>query len=197
METSGSSYIPYSRINGSNADSIASKITSMIGNKLTDESLAVLMYSIDELLTNIVEHSQYKNSFILLQNYPSKHRLEFSLMDDGISIPGNFRNHHIEFENDSESLEKALNGVSTKEEDGGRGFGLKSVFKVLTMGMEGEGIIVSGRGILSSNYEEGSRDPQRKLFHFAENAEDSTVFRGCYLAFSVRNDLSPDLYKYI
>ncbi len=169
----------------------------MIGNKLSKESLQVLKCSIDELLTNVDEHSQYKNSFILLQHYPSHEKLEFSLMDDGIFIPGNFKKHGIDFENDSDSLKKALNGVSTKGEEEGRGYGLSSVFKGLTIGMQGEGIIVLGRGILSSTFVTEERDPCIKLYNYGDNSEDSTVFRGCYVSFRVITNLSPDLYRYI
>lgn len=194
----GPGYIRLSRVDADNADSIASKITSMIGNKLKKESLNVLRYCINELLTNVVEHSQYKNSFIVLQNYPSQRRLEFALIDDGISIPGNFKIHHIDFRDDSDSLNKAISGVSTKAEDGGRGWGLSSVFRVLTMGMQGEGVIASGRGILSSNFVKGQGDKlPTKLFCYADNSEDFTIFKGCFIAFKVRNDLSPDLYEFL
>ena len=191
-----SSYIPFSRVNNSNADSIASKITGMIGKKLNDKSLQALKYSIDELLANIVEHSRYKNSFIMLQNYPSSKSLEFSLMDDGVSIPGNFREHGISFDNDCDSLKKAINGVSTKDKNGERGFGLHSVFNLLTDGVHGEGILVSGRGILSKRFN-GVSGSKTKLFCYANNSEESKVFKGCYVAFNMKTNLSPDLYRYL
>lgn len=196
-QTPESSYIQFSRIDNNNVDSIASKMTGMIGNKLTKESLYALRYSIDELLANVREHSHYTNSFIMLQNYRSLKTLEFSLMDDGISIPVNFRKHGIDFQDDSDSLNKAISGVSTKVEEGGRGYGLHSVFNVLTLGMEGEGLLVSGRGILSTKFAPGGKQMVKKLFTYASNSADSNVFRGCYVAFRVRNDLSPDLYQYL
>ena len=191
-----SSYIRFSRIDDSNADSIASKITRMIGKNLNDKSLQALKYSIDELLANVTEHSQYKNSFIMLQNYPSKKSLEFSLMDDGISIPGNFRAHGISFDKDSDSLIKAINGVSTKDKNGERGFGLHSVFRLLTEGMHGEGILISGRGILSKRFNEKSGN-DTKLFDYASDSNEVAVFKGCYVAFNVKTNLSPDLYSYL
>ena len=148
----GETYIPFSRITDSNADSIASKVTGMIGNNLNNDSLQVLKYCIDELLANITEHSQYHNSFIMLQNYPKMNELEFSLMDDGISIPGNFRKYMISFDNDCDSLNMALNGISTKDKNGERGFGLHSVFELLTKGMKGDGVLISGRGILNKRF---------------------------------------------
>ena len=190
------SYIPFSRVDNSNADSIASKITGMIGKKLNNKSLQALKYSIDELLANVIEHSQYKNSFIMLQNYPSKKILEFSLMDDGISIPGNFRAHGISFDNDCDSLKKAINGVSTKDKNGERGFGLHSVFQLLTNGMQGEGILISGRGILSKRFNEKSGN-ETKLFCYDSDSDEVTVFKGCYVAFNMKTNLSPDLYRYL
>ncbi len=191
-----SNHIPFSRINDVNADSVASKITGMIGKKLNDNSLQALKYSIDELLANVIEHSQYKNSFIMLQNYPSKKILEFSLMDDGISIPGNFRLHDISFDDDCDSLRKAINGVSTKDKNGERGFGLHSVFQLLTNGMQGEGTLVSGRGILSKRFNENSGN-ETKLFCYASDSDEVTVFKGCYVAFRMKTNLSPDLYSYL
>lgn len=193
----GTTYIRISRITDSNADSIASKITGMVGTNLNSESREALNYSIDELLANVIEHSQYKNSFIMLQNYPSLHTLEFSIMDDGISIPVNFRNHGISFENDCESLEKAIQGVSTKDENGERGFGLHSVFEVMTRGLQGEGIIVSGRGILSRKFRAKGVKSLNELFYYPEDSDETTVFKGCYVAFRVKTNLSPDLYEYL
>ncbi|MHB1811272.1 MAG: hypothetical protein ACYCPR_02520 [Thermoplasmataceae archaeon] len=192
----GSSYIPFSRVDNSNANSIASKITGMIGKKLNEKSLQALKYSIDELLANVIEHSQYKNSFIMLQDYPSKKSLEFSLMDDGVSIPGNFRAHGISFDNDCDSLKKAINGVSTKDTNGERGFGLHSVFQLLTNGMQGEGVLISGRGILSKEFNEKSGN-ETKLFCYASDSDEATVFKGCYVAFNIKTNMSPDLYKYL
>lgn len=197
VSVGGPTYIPFSRINNSNADSIASKITEMIGNKLNKDSLQVLKYSIDELLANIIEHSQYKNSFIMLQNYPSSESLEFSLMDDGISIPGNFLKYGISFRDDCDSLAKAMNGVSTKDKNGERGFGLHSVFELLTKGMHGEGVIVSGRGILSRRFAADREDPFTELFCYANDSGEATVFKGCYVAFKVKSNLSPNLYEYL
>lgn len=193
----GPTYIPFSRITHSNSDSIASKITGMIGNKLNNEPLEALRYSIDELLDNITEHSQYKNSFIMLQNYPSSQILEFSIMDDGISIPGNFRRYGIIFKNDCDSLSKAMNGVSTKDTNGERGFGLHSVFKLLTRGLHGEGVIISGRGILSSKFRNEHEGPLTGLYCYPDDSGETTVFRGCYVAFKVKTDLSPNMYEYL
>ncbi len=73
-------------------------------------------------------------------------------MDDGISIPENFRKYMISFDDDCDSLNKALNGISTKDKNGERGFGLHSVFELLTKGMKGDGVLISGRGILSKRF---------------------------------------------
>ncbi len=197
MPHGSTNYIPFSRINDANVNSMASTITGLLGKKLKKESIVVLRYCIDELLTNVVEHSRYKNSFIMLQNYPSSNTLEFSIMDDGISIPGNFKEHGIYFKDDCDSLNKALSGISTKQEVGGRGFGLQSVFRVLTKGMKGEGVIISRRGILSSRFISDNQDPQKILYSYGENSSDITILKGCYIAFNVRNDLSPDLYTFL
>jgi hypothetical protein len=55
----------------------------------------------------------------------------------------------ISYSDDCDNLNKAINGISTKDQNSERDFGLHSVFEVLTKGMQGEGIIIPGRGILS------------------------------------------------
>ena len=191
------SHIPFSRVNDSNVNSMATKITELIGSRLNQHSTLILKYCINELLTNVTEHSRYRNSFIILQNYPQLSELEFAIMDDGISIPRNFEEHGIGFTTDSDSLDKALNGVSTKPEDEGRGHGLPSVFRVLTEGLKGEGIIISRDGIISWCFLPKNNNVSKTLYSYPKNLRDLSTLKGCFIAFSVRNDLSPNLYDYL
>jgi hypothetical protein len=88
-------------------------------------------YLLTELGNNIDNHSNFNNAFMMAQKYPKKGFTEFCAYDDGISIPGNFQNHGIEFTNDSEAIKLAMNGTSTKYEDDGRGWGINSLIQNL------------------------------------------------------------------
>ncbi|MGC8656268.1 MAG: hypothetical protein ACP5RS_02735 [Thermoplasmata archaeon] len=194
----GQNYLQFTRVNETNQNTISSIIVQNLGNNLTEESKTGLRYCIDELLDNVIEHSNYKNSYIMMQNYPSKKKLEFAVLDDGISIPGNFRNHKIEFDKDVDSLVMALNGTSTKNEGNNeRGYGLRTSFNLLIKGMKGEGVIISGNGVLSIQFIENIQNKKIIPFNYGEDSNKTYLFRGCYIAFRVRTDLSTDLYQYI
>jgi hypothetical protein len=62
--------------------------------------------------------------------------------------------------------------------------------------MHGEGILISGRGILSKRFNEKS-EKDTKLFDYASDSNEVTVFKGCYVAFNLKTNLSPDLYRYL
>ena len=188
ISQSRGSHIPFSRVTHTNVNSIATKITGLIGSNLNHQSILILKYCINELLSNVVEHSCYHNSFIIMQNYPHSSKLELAIMDDGISIPGNFEKYGISFTNDSDSLDKAFQGVSTKQQEEGRGQGIQSVFRVLVKGLEGEGVIISRNGIFSNRFVPSSRLIEKTLYTYNKKQLDIATIKGCFVAFSVRND---------
>lgn len=69
-------------------------------------------------------------------------------MDDGIGIPGSFREASIDFYDDSEAIFEAINGKTTdKEKYNFHGRGLNSTARITTLGFKGEMIVFSGNGI--------------------------------------------------
>ncbi len=65
-------------------------------------------------------------------------------MDNGITIPGAFKEAGFEFD-DPIALSEAIKGLSTKH-DKERGFGLISSINLLTKGLDGECLVVSRKG---------------------------------------------------
>ena len=110
-----------------------------------------LSYLVSELIDNIEEHSEYKNGFVLGQYYKKKNVIDVCIYDDGISIPTCFAKNNVPFNQGKTATEMAFEGVSTKEEEGGRGYGLRSSSRIVTDGLNGDFLLFSGEGILHIN----------------------------------------------
>jgi len=107
-------------------------------------------YMVNEMVTNIYEHSKFNNAYTMAQKYPNKQFLEVCFYDDGIGIPGSFKKAKIEFDSDKETIMKAVEGTSTKEttstESPKRGYGLSRNLKLIKDKFNGEMLIVSNSG---------------------------------------------------
>lgn len=112
-------------------------------------------FLIGELIDNIYQHSEFTNASVMAQRYERKGFTEISIFDDGISIPTCFENHGLYSTYDAESIQKAVNGVSTKDET--RGFGLNTSVNLYVNGVGGSFLLVSRNGVLymtNDNYNE-------------------------------------------
>ena len=107
----------------------------------------LLRFIINEIINNIEEHSYSKNSYFLSREYGDK--LELSFIDDGISIPKSLENAGIDFKNDCDAIDKAINGASEdKTNELLRGYGLNSSLNLVVRGNGGEILISSRKGLL-------------------------------------------------
>ena len=104
-------------------------------------------YVIGELMDNIYQHSCFDNAFVMAQRYSNKHFAEICLFDDGITIPGSLKKAGAVFGPDEHhfAIANAINGLSAKSSIE-RGFGLGSDIKLVTKGLKGEFLVVSGFG---------------------------------------------------
>ena len=143
-------YVPFRELtpaNISDRDQILQQIL-----ELTDESyggINALDYLLYELTNNIYEHSEFDKAFIMAQRYPKKGFTEICFFDNGISIPGNFSKYDLPFENDADAIDKAVNGLSTKDEFKHRGWGINTIVKIFTEGGRLDEIfIASGNGAI-------------------------------------------------
>ena len=98
-------------------------------------------------MDNIDQHSRYTHASIMAQFFPKKNIVDIGVIDNGLSIPRLFEENRIPFLTDSEAIESALQGLSTKKE-ARRGYGLPAVHKITTEGLKGVGYIISRRGCI-------------------------------------------------
>lgn len=151
-----SSYVPLQFFPKSHAKpaEIDERITRLCNEKYFGGKSAFL-FLLDEMINNVYQHSEFNNAGVLAQRYESKHFVEISFFDDGISIPGSFEKHNVQFTTDEDAISKAINGTSTKERYGEkRGFGLNTTTKMYTEGGKAEVLLISRNGILYKNKEE-------------------------------------------
>lgn len=102
-------------------------------------------YLMSEIVDNIYQHSKFCHAFLMAQKYPSKRFVEIAFIDDGITIPGSFEKagktmQHIN------ALKAAMQGKSTKDQT--RGYGLSTSLKLVTKGLNGQFLLVSGKAAL-------------------------------------------------
>ncbi len=145
------SYIPIvSLLNSSNTVRDREKVLSclidlLLGKINSKRSLAnVLGYALSEIFDNIWEHSATRYGWFLAQYYKNKKYADICFLDNGVSIKGAYNKQKIRVTKDSEAIQLALKGRSTKKE--GRGFGLRTTRKLVTKSpLEGKFLIISGQ----------------------------------------------------
>lgn len=96
-------------------------------------------YAVNELVSNIYEHSRFKRAMVLGQRYDAKGFMDISFFDDGITIPSTLRRKGLSGR--SGMIRRALNGASVK---GGRGYGLRTTSELITRGLRSSFFIASG-----------------------------------------------------
>ncbi len=101
--------------------------------------------------------------------YPTKRFIDISIIDNGITIPGAFKEAGFEFD-DPIALSEAIKGLSTKC-DKERGFCLISSINILTKCLKGECLIVSRKGGFAAKGED-----KKTLYNMGDNyALDGTL----------------------
>lgn len=149
-------------------------------------SVDALNISIDEIISNIEDHSEAKFGWINAQYYPNKKYLDICIVDRGITILGKYREVGKDFGNDSDALKCALLGESSKPEKI-RGSGLPTFTNMVTQGFKGEMMIISGKAIAYAN--ETDNPVVQKL---------SVIWDGTIVAFRIPKNLkSIDYASYI
>ncbi|MDR2624396.1 MAG: hypothetical protein LBC39_07545 [Methanobrevibacter sp.] len=128
----------------------AENIKNKLFNSIERQTFEFLLY---ELMSNIYDHSKFRNAFTLSQQRPKVGVTDICLIDDGVSIPGSFENVGFDFEDDAEAILESINGKSTREENKNfdgiyeeniSGRGLNSTTQLATLGF-GEDILIASR----------------------------------------------------
>ena len=157
---SSKQFIPIYKFSAAKADQKSTTDKSNILANLLDICLVklgspeglvnALTLAVDEIISNIEDHSDAKYGWINAQYYPKKKYLDMCIVDTGITINGKYEKVGMIFENDLEALKKALEGESSKPEKI-RGSGLPTFTKMITKGLKGEIVIISGSAIVYAN----------------------------------------------
>ena len=113
----------------------------------------VLRHILSELTYNIHEHAfnsnQKTEACIYIKEDFEEEKLEISILDFGLSIPGRFDKSGVEYYDDCNAIEKAINNFSTASTNPyERGNGLWTTIRLIVEGNGGEILIVSRRGLL-------------------------------------------------
>jgi len=144
------SYVPFRKLplNKSKREKILNEIDTLLKYPIGGRN--AFDYALYELTENIYVHSEFKNGYIMAQRYQKKGFGEICFLDDGITIPGNFKKYGLDYEDDCDAIKQAINGISTKDEFNHRGFSLNTIMSSFTK-YGGQMFIASGYGALYVN----------------------------------------------
>lgn len=130
----------------------------------------VLRHILSELTYNIHEHAfenDQKTDAAIAIEFQRQDKLDISIVDKGMSIPGRFEKSNVDFLDDCNAIEKAINNFSTVSENPyERGNGLWTTIRLVIEGNGGEILIVSRNALLhitEGDYEYKLSDDE-KLF---------------------------------
>lgn len=148
-------YIPICKLKLSSRDelsNIENKLLENIFDKVDDESdrnvlVNAIKLLISELYDNIDQHANISDYWIQAQFYDKSKVCEICLIDTGIGIRKSYEKNKIFIKLDSLAIYAAMNGTSSKKEEG-RGTGIPSVVRIFIEKYKGELVIVSGNGAI-------------------------------------------------
>ncbi|WP_407422744.1 ATP-binding protein [Methanobrevibacter sp.] len=173
---------------------ISDKIESYL-SELTDEISKILPKNVDiqgmdfllyEILINIYKHSKFENAYLQFNIENNERIIEIYILDDGIGIPGSFRDASFNYDNDNEVIFDAINGKTTdKEKYNLHGRGLNSSARITTLGFDGEMLIASGNGICLIN-KKG-----------AETYDNKNKIIGTFIILRINNKKIENIYEYL
>ena len=110
-----------------------------------------LKYLTSELVNNVNEHAKIDHYWILAQYYPYKNTCEIVMADCGIGYKKSYEGTEFEVQTDSEAIENALEGKSSKSaklNSPERGKGIPTIANMYVNGFGGKLIILSGNSMI-------------------------------------------------
>ncbi|WP_405306291.1 ATP-binding protein [Methanobrevibacter sp.] len=146
------------------------------------QSVYFLLY---EILINVYKHSKFHNAYlqIIIHN---KENIDICIFDNGIGIPGSFKEASMESDNDCEAIYDAINGKTTdKEKFVIHGMGLNTTSRLTTLGFDGEVLIASGSGVCEIT-KEG-----------AKPYLNSHEITGTFVILRIKNKKIDNIYDYL
>lgn len=118
-----------------------------------------LKYIIGEAVDNIVEHANSKFGYIVAQSYENGGYTDICIADTGNTLIGSYASNPrtSEISSDIEAIQAAINGISAKNlpDTENRGYGFRTSINMLTKGLGGEYLLVSGDSAFAVNKTQG------------------------------------------
>lgn len=124
------------------------KITQLPTNYFT-----AISYLLSELTDNIVEHSKHEFGYLAFQYYRENGFMDICLADRGLGLLGSYQNYFGERDfshitDHRTAVDSAIKGRSTKHLAEDRGFGIATSRKILTQGLGGTFVYLTGNALL-------------------------------------------------
>lgn len=164
-------------------EKLISKINSLIKEnlKLDENYVTAVSYLISEITDNIIEHSGEERGWLMVQYYPSPEYLDICIIDTGKTILGSYQEYGFkDAETDSQAIESALAGISTKDKE--RGTGLRTSNAISSMGLQGDFALFSGNALFFRN----------KIFNLPVS------FPGTFVAMRIKKGIKNfSIYSYV
>lgn len=135
-------------------ESRSEQLAQILAQQETSDLVDALTFSIREIMRNVFEHSGSKSIEYCAQYWPSYHKVEIAIADNGIGLMESLKdNPYIQVGSDSDAIQQALMpAVSSKNYQGARvdrddpwhnsGFGLYMINRLCRLG--GSFVICSG-----------------------------------------------------
>ena len=167
---------------------ISKKIDSQYGGHYT------LLHLFSELTNNIYNHTPFEDElashgYTYAQEYPYPKKLDISIMDDGLGIPGRFRKSGISFNDDCHAIEIAISNNSTVSDDKKeRGNGLWSTLRLVVEANKGQALIVSGSGCLHIT------NKNRYKYYLLDNKD---IFKGTLISLRLNHNEVQNFHEWI
>jgi anti-sigma regulatory factor (Ser/Thr protein kinase) len=160
---------------------LTDELEKMMPKNIDIQSIYFILY---ELLINIYKHSKFKNAYIKID--ASDENMDIYIIDDGIGIPGSFKEAKMECINDNNTIFEAINGETTdKEKYNLHGRGLNSSARITTLGFKGKMSILSGNEICIIDE------------YGLKSSNDNYFFNGTFIHLQLKNRKIKNIYKYL
>ena len=159
------------------------EIIDLLPHDIDMQSIDFLLY---EILINIYKHSKFENAYLQIPDTSNNQEIRIYIYDNGIGIPGSFKEALMESTNDCEALFDAVNGKTTdKEKYGLHGRGLNSTVRIATLGFNGKMLIASGKGICEITKKGAKTYP------------NNHTTKGTLIILIIKNKKVDDIYEYL
>lgn len=156
----------------------------------TETKLMPISYMIDELTHNVNDHSEGKGGFIFVQYYPTSNYLDLCICDNGIGILNSYnKTNKFNPSSETEAVEFAINGRSTKDRPESKGFGLWTSRNMLVNGLNGCFYLMTGNSAYMQAFD----------YKGIINLPDDFYFQGNFVALRIPTLIPTEfnMYNYV